>query len=50
MLIQKKEGTWRLCIDYRAMNKIMIKKWYPIPRIDDLLDQLMGENTSVRLF
>jgi hypothetical protein len=40
MLVQKKYGTWKLCIDYRAMNKITIRNWYPIPGIDDLLDKL----------
>ena len=42
MLVQKKHGTWRLCIDYRALNKITVCNRYPIPRIDDLLDQLRG--------
>ena len=42
MLVQKKDGTWRLCIDYRALNKIIVLNWYPISRIDDLLDQLKG--------
>jgi hypothetical protein len=42
VLVQKKDGTWQLCIDYRALNKIMVQNWYPIPRINDLLDQLMG--------
>jgi hypothetical protein len=43
VLVQKKDGTWRLCIDYRALNKIIVQNRYPIPWIDDLLDQLKGE-------
>jgi hypothetical protein len=42
VLVQKKDGTWRLCIDYKALNKIIVHNRYPIPRIDDLLDQLKG--------
>eukprot|EP00253_Pinus_taeda_P010737 PITA_10737 len=38
-----KDGTWRLCIDYWVLNKITVHNRYPIPRIDDLLDQLKGE-------
>ena len=42
MLVQKKDGTWRLYIDYRALNKIIVQNRYLIPRIYDLLDQLKG--------
>jgi hypothetical protein len=38
-----KDGTLRLCIDYRQLNKTTIKKKYPLPRIDDLFDQLGGD-------
>jgi hypothetical protein len=44
VLVQKKDETWRLCIDYRALNKITVRNHYPIPKIDDLLYQLNGEN------
>ena len=38
--VGKKDGTIRLCADYRALNKLSVKKSYPLPRIDELLDQL----------
>jgi hypothetical protein len=49
VLMQKKDGVWRLCIDYKILNKIMVRNRYPIPRIDDLLDQLKGNISSARL-
>ena len=42
MFVKKKDGTMRLCIDYRQLNKVTIKNRYPLPRIDDLFDQLQG--------
>jgi hypothetical protein len=42
VLVQKKDETWRLCIDYKALNKIIVRNRYPIPRIVDPLDQLKG--------
>jgi hypothetical protein len=40
MMVPKKDGTWRICVNYRALKKIMVKNQYPLPRIDDLLHQL----------
>jgi len=42
LFVKKKDGTLRLCIDYREMNKITIKNKYPLPIINDLFDQLQG--------
>jgi hypothetical protein len=40
VLDSKKDDTWRMCIDFRALKKIMVKNHYPLPIINDLLDQL----------
>jgi hypothetical protein len=42
IFVLKKDGTQRLCMDYRALNEVTIKNKYPLPRIDDLFDQLRG--------
>ena len=42
LFVKKKDDTWRLCIDYRQLNKVTILNKYPLPRIDDLFDQLQG--------
>jgi len=40
--VKKKDGSMRLCVDYRQLNRVTIKNKYPLPRIDDLMDQLQG--------
>lgn len=43
LFVKKKEGTFRLCINYRQLNRVTIKNKYPLPRMDDLFDHLPGE-------
>ena len=40
LFVKKKDGSMRLCIDYRLLNQVTVKNRYPLPRIDDLFDQL----------
>ena len=42
LFVKKKDGTLRMCIDYRQVNKVTVKNKYPLPRIEDLFDQLKG--------
>jgi hypothetical protein len=44
LFVENKDGTKRMCIDYRALNEVTIKNKYPLPRIKDLFDQLRGAN------
>ena len=49
LLVQKKDGTFCMFIDYRSLNKITIKNRFPIPRIDDILDKLQGASIFSRI-
>ena len=49
LFTKKKDKTLRLCIDYRQLNKVTIKNRYPLPRIDDLFDQLRGVRVYSKL-
>ena len=42
VLVKKKDGSWRLCIDYKQLNKQTIKDSFPIPLVEELLDDLAG--------
>jgi hypothetical protein len=49
LFVTKKDGSMRMCIDYRSLNEATIKNKYPLPRIDDLFDQLQGPSIYRRL-
>ena len=49
LFVKKKDGTLRLCIDYRQLNKVTIKNKYPLPRINDMFDQVGGANIFSKL-
>jgi len=49
LLVKKKDGSSCLCVDYRQLNKMTIKNKYPLPRIDDLMDQLNGSSVFLKI-
>ena len=49
LFVKKKDGTLRLCVDYRQLNKMIVRNKYPLPRIDDLFDQLKGASVFSKI-
>ncbi len=49
LFVHKKDGMLRICVDYKSLNKVMVKNWFPLPQIDDLFDRLSGAKLVRRI-
>jgi hypothetical protein len=49
LFVEKKDGTKRMCVDYRSLNEVTIKNKYPLPRIEDLFDKLRGASVFSKI-
>jgi hypothetical protein len=49
LFVEKKDGTQRMCVDYRSLNEVTIKNKYPLPRIEDLVDQMKGASMFLKI-
>jgi hypothetical protein len=49
LFVEKKDETQRMCVDYRALNEVTIKNKYPLPRIEDLFDQMKGASVFLKI-
>jgi hypothetical protein len=49
LFVKKKDGTQRMCVDYRSLNEVTIKNKYPLPIIEDLFDQMKGASVFSKI-
>jgi hypothetical protein len=49
LFVEKKDGTQQMCMDYRSLNEVTIKNKYPLPRIEDLFDQMKGASVFLKI-
>jgi hypothetical protein len=50
LFVQKKDGSQRMCVDYRSLNDVTMKNKYPLPRIEDLFDQIRGARVFLKIY